>query len=162
MGVNSMTRAQFLLYLAKKYPTQSADWIEHWADIAPTVLKKFEPVTKDDWDMLFEQTVFYSESWDWLREIESRATLALADEIRGNAMADLLRANRDNLYGAFAALDSAVAGGMNLAGPDSNLRGLDAALARICRELGAVITAAGVVDGIGRAMDSSMVQGGNK
>lgn len=146
-----MTRADFLVFLAERYPDQSQDWREHWADIAPTVLGKNEPITRNDWlDTIFENDA----ARNWLWEIESRATLALADEIRGNAMADLLRTNRDNLYGAFAALDSAVAHGMNLAGPDSNLRGLDLALARICRELGAVITAAGVVDGIGRAMDS--------
>lgn len=148
-----MTRAEFLVYLAGIYPTQSPDWLEHWADWAPNILKKLEPNTRNDWDELFDQTSFHSDSWNLVREIEARASLSLADEIRGNAMADLLRSNRDALYGAFAALDSAVAHGMNLAGPDSNLRGLDAALARICRELGGVITAAGVVDGIGRAMD---------
>ena len=146
-----MTRADFLVFLAERYPDQSPDWREHWADIAPTVLGKNEPITRNDWlDTIFENDA----ARNWLWEIESRATLALADEIRGNAMADLLRSNRDALYGAFAALDSAVANGMNLAGPDSNLRGLDLALARICRELGGVITAAGVVDGINRAMDS--------
>jgi hypothetical protein len=150
-GAWIMTRADFLVFLAEQYPDQSPDWREHWADIAPTVLGKNEPITRNDWlDTIFENDA----ARNWLWEIESRATLALADEIRGNAMADLLRSNRDALYGAFAALDSAVANGMNLAGPDSNLRGLDLSLARICRELGRVITAAGVVDGIGRAMDS--------